>query len=69
MAGDGEFLLVHELSTPVFLSSKFFNDPGVKIRNVPYKPFLHGEHSQSIEALLSYCVPQEGFSASLWQAV
>ena len=61
MGGDGEFLLVHELNSPVFLSSKSFNEPGVKIRNVPYKSFLNEEHSESIKALLSYCFPEESF--------
>ena len=51
---------VEELCSPLLLHGRLLNDPFIKVRNVPDKFLLYGEHSQSIETILRHGVSQEG---------
>ena len=62
-------LFVQEFCPLRLLSGRHLNDPVIKVRNVHHKFLLHGEHSQSILAILCHGVSQEGLDPlQSWEA-
>ena len=56
-------LFVLEFCPSVLLRGKALNNPLIEVRNVSDEFFLHGEHGQSIQAILRHGVPQECFDS------